>query len=47
MRVDFSSIKSSVVNVSFVTGSVPFSEINASISRFSKTLPTQSVYPID
>ena len=39
IRAALSSTKSSAVSSSSVTGSLPFSAMYASISRFSKTLP--------
>lgn len=38
-RADLSSTRSSTVRSSPVTGSLPFSEMYASMRRFSKTLP--------
>lgn len=46
-RAVLSSMRSSTVRSSPVTGSVPWSEMYASIRRFSKTLPAElSLNPI-
>lgn len=43
IRADLRSTKSSIPSSSFVTGSVPFSNMNASMRRFSNIFPKMSV----